>query len=339
MAMPQFVVDCSLRHAALLKKFNIALSLPILYDEIYSFFSCLGFLKRIHKIDPMDNQSLKAFVTVAERGSFSLAAEQLHLTQSAVSKRISSLEHQTGKKLFDRIARQVSLTEAGQALLPRAQHILQEYAAAVQAINDLSGVANGTLHLAISHHLGLHRLPPTLKAFARKYPEVHLNIEFMDSEKAYEQVLQGKSEVAVITLALEKHPNIFKRKIWHDPLQFICAPDHALAKIDKPSLEDLAQYPVILPGINTYTGRIIQNLFESQGIPLKAPMSTNYLETISTMVEIGLGWSMLPETLIKQLHVMPSDHRQISRELGYIHHTKRSLSNAAMAFIKMLEQS
>ncbi|MGB2105881.1 MAG: LysR family transcriptional regulator [Porticoccaceae bacterium] len=286
----------------------------------------------------MDNQSLKAFVTVAESGSFSLAAEQLHLTQSAVSKRIASLEHQAGKKLFDRIARQVSLTEAGQALLPRAQHILQEYAAAVQAINDLSGIANGTLHLAISHHLGLHRLPPTLKAFARKYPEVHLNIEFMDSEKAYEQVLQGKSEVAVITLALEKHPNIFKQKIWHDPLQFICAPDHALAKIDKPSLEDLAQYPVILPGINTYTGRIIQNLFESQGIPLKAPMSTNYLETISTMVEIGLGWSMLPETLIKQLHVMPSDHRQVSRELGYIHHTKRSLSNAAVAFIKMLEQ-
>jgi DNA-binding transcriptional LysR family regulator len=68
-------------------------------------------------------------------------------------------------------------------------------------------------------------------------------------------------------------------------------------------------------------------------------MSTNYLETISTMVEIGLGWSMLPETLIKNLHVMPSEHSQVSRELGYIHHTKRSLSNAAMAFIKMLEQS
>ena len=286
----------------------------------------------------MDNQSLKAFVTVARYGSFSQAAEQLHLTQSAVSKRIASLEHQTGKKLFDRIARQVTLTEAGNALLPRAQHILQEYAAAVQAINDLSGDTKGLLHLAISHHLGLHRLPPILKAFARQYPEVHLNIEFMDSEKAYEQVLQGKSEVAVITLALEQHPNIYSRKIWHDPLQFICAPDHALAEIEQPSLNDLAQYPVILPGINTYTGRIIQNLFESQGVPLKAPMSTNYLETISTMVEIGLGWSMLPETLIKNLHVMPSEHNLVARELGYIHHTKRSLSNAAVAFIKMLEQ-
>ena len=125
---------------------------------------------------------------------------------------------------------------------------------------------------------------------------MNLNIEFMDSEKAYEQVLQGKSEVAVITLALEQHPNIYSRRIWSDPLQFICASNHTLAKIDQPSLKDLAEYPVILPGINTYTGRIIQNLFESQGIPITAPMSTNYLETISTMVEIGLGWSMLPKT-------------------------------------------
>ena len=79
----------------------------------------------------MDNQSLKAFVTVAESGSFSLAAEQLHLTQSAVSKRIANLEHQTGKKLFDRIARQISLTEAGNALLPRAhiyfKNMLQQF--------------------------------------------------------------------------------------------------------------------------------------------------------------------------------------------------------------------
>ena len=62
-----------------------------------------------------------------------------------------------------------------------------------------------------------------------------------------------------------------------------------MAELKKPALKDLAEYPIILPGLNTYTGRIIQNLFQKEGIPLKAPMSTNYLETISTMVEIGLG--------------------------------------------------
>jgi len=284
----------------------------------------------------LDNQNLKAFITVAELGSFSEAADQLYLTQSAISKRIALLEQQIGKRLFDRIARQVSLTEAGNELLPRARRILQEYENALQAINDLSGEASGTLRLAISHHLGLHRLPPILKQFAQQYPNVTLDIEFMDSEKAYEQVLHGDSEVAVITLALEAHHNINSKVIWNDPLRFICAQDHPLAQIKQPELKDLADYPIILPGINTYTGQIIQNLFQKEGIPLKAPMSTNYLETISTMVEIGLGWSVLPETLVRDLHVMPFEQISIERELGYIHHTKRSLSNAAVAFLSLL---
>jgi DNA-binding transcriptional LysR family regulator len=284
----------------------------------------------------MDNHNLKAFITVAELGSFSEAAEQLYLTQSAISKRIALLEQQIGKRLFDRIARQVSLTEAGNELLPRARRILQEYENALQAINDLSGEASGTLRLAISHHLGLHRLPPILKQFAQQYPNVTLDIEFMDSEKAYEQVLHGESEVAVITLALESHHNINSKKIWDDPLRFICAQDHPLAALKKPALKDLAEYPIILPGLNTYTGRIIQNLFQKEGIPLKAPLSTNYLETISTMVEIGLGWSVLPETLVRRLHVMPFKENRIERELGYIHHTKRSLSNAAVAFLGLM---
>lgn len=287
----------------------------------------------------MDNQCLQAFVSVAECASFSVAAERLHLTQSAVSKRIAILEQQVGKKLFDRIARQVTLTEAGNALLPRAKHILQEYESAIQALNDLSGKAQGVLRIAISHHLGLHRLPPILKIFARQYPMVNLDIEFMDSEKAYEQVLHGQSEVAVITLALDSHQNIFSKKIWTDPLRFICASDHPLTKIEVPNLNDLSQYPVILPGLNTYTGRIIQNLFDSQDIPLKSTLSTNFLETISTMVEIGLGWSVLPETLVKNLHVMTPDYTEVVRELGYIHHRKRSLSNAAVAFLQLLENS
>jgi DNA-binding transcriptional LysR family regulator len=285
----------------------------------------------------MDNQNLKAFITVANCGSFSESAEQLYLTQSAISKRIAQLEQQIGKKLFDRIARQVTLTEAGKELLPRARRILQEYENALQAINDLSGEASGTLRLAISHHLGLHRLPPILKQFAQQYPSVTLDIEFMDSEKAYEQVLHGQSEVAVITLALESHHNIHSKKIWNDPLRFICAQDHQLASLKQPQLKDLAEYPIILPGLNTYTGRIIQNLFQQEGIPLQAPMSTNYLETISTMVEIGLGWSVLPETLVRDLYVMPLKSITIERELGYIHHMKRSLSNAAVAFLGLMD--
>jgi DNA-binding transcriptional LysR family regulator len=285
----------------------------------------------------VDNQNLNAFIAVAESKSFSEAANLLDVTQSTISKRIALLESKIGQKLFDRIARQVTLTEAGIELLPRAQHILNEYESALQAINDLSGKATGTLRIAISHHLGLHRLPPLLKTYAQEQPDVLLDIEFMDSEKAYDQVMHGRSEIAVITLALEHHPNILSQKIWNDPLRFICAKDHPLSKLSEPQLSDLANFPVILPGLNTYTGRIVQNLFQSEKIPLKSPMSTNYLETISTMVEVGLGWSVLPETLVNQLHVMPFPHRTIQRELGYICHTKRTLSNAATSFLQLLD--
>jgi DNA-binding transcriptional LysR family regulator len=285
----------------------------------------------------MDNQNLIAFISAAEKKSFSKAAAILDVTQSTISKRIAQLEFKVGKKLFDRIARKVHLTEAGKELLPRAKLITKEYEHALQAINDLSGSVRGPLQLAISHHLGLHRLPKLLKTFTQKYPDVTLDIEFMDSEKAYDQVLNGHSDVAVITLALDQHPNIRRQKIWNDPLQFACSREHPLARLTNPELIDLAHFPVILPGLNTYTGRIVQQLFTSKNIPLTAPMSTNYLETISAMVEIGLGWSVLPDTLTKSLYVLSLNKHKIQRELGYICHTKRTLSRAASAFLALLD--
>lgn len=286
----------------------------------------------------MDNQNLSAFIIVAENKSFSEAAYVLDVTQSTISKRIALLESQVGKKLFDRIARRVALTEAGQELLPRARRILKEYADALQAINDLSGNVSGILRLAISHHLGLHRLPDLLKIFSKTYPDVVLDIEFMDSEKAYERIMQAKSEIGIITLGSEIHPNIHKKEIWDDPLKFVCSEDHALSKLLDPELEDLANFPVILPGLNTYTGRIVQNIFQYRQISLVTPMSTNYLETISKMVEIGLGWSVLPETLTKNLHSLSVNHTSIKRQLGYICHTKHTLSNAGVAFLSLLDQ-
>lgn len=286
----------------------------------------------------MDNQNLSTFIIVAENKSFSEAAYVLDVTQSTISKRIALLESQVGKKLFDRIARRVALTEAGQELLPRARRILKEYANALQAINDLSGNVSGILRLAISHHLGLHRLPDLLKIFSKTYPDVVLDIEFMDSEKAYERVMQAKSEIGIITLGSEIHPNIHKKEIWDDPLKFVCSEDHALSKLLDPELEDLANFPVILPGLNTYTGRIVQNIFQYRQISLVTPMSTNYLETISKMVEIGLGWSVLPETLTKNLHSLSVNHTSIKRQLGYIYHTKHTLSNAGVAFLSLLDQ-
>ena len=175
----------------------------------------------------MDTSLLEAFVTVAEAESFSVAAEQLHLTQSAVSKRIAALEQQLNCRLFDRIARTVSLTGSGRELLPRARNILAELAATRQAITDLSGSVSGTLRLVASHHIGLRRLPPVLKRFTQAYPEVTIDMAFMDSESAYDNILHGHFELAIITLSPQEHPKVVAQSIWPDKLAFVAAPDHS----------------------------------------------------------------------------------------------------------------
>jgi DNA-binding transcriptional LysR family regulator len=286
----------------------------------------------------MDTQLLEAFIAVAESGSFSAAAERIHVTQPAVSKRIAQLEETLACRLFDRIARQVTLTEAGEALLPRAHRILQEVDDTRQAISDLSGEISGRLRLAISHHIGLHRLPPILKRFAQQHPSATIDVDFMDSEKAYEGILQGRFEVAVITLAPQPHPKVEASIVWPDPLVFMTADDHPLCRVTAPTLETLRKFPAILPGMGTYTGRMARGVFDEHGIPLPATMATNYLETIKMMVSIGLGWSLLPESMLESgLKAIEIPGIHIERQLGYIHHRDKSLSNAARAFIRLLD--
>ena len=156
----------------------------------------------------MDTQLLSAFVEVADCGSFTVAADALHLSQPAVSKRIHALEEQIGAPLFDRVGRQVGLTDAGRALLPYARKALQDIEDGRRALSQLSGEVRGRLSIGTSHHIGLHRLPAVLRAYTQRYPEVDLDLHFMDSEVACEAVLAGKLELGIVTLPLVSIPNL-----------------------------------------------------------------------------------------------------------------------------------
>lgn len=286
----------------------------------------------------MDLANLNAFVAVAESGSFSLAGERLHLTQPAVSKRIFALEQQLDVRLFDRLGRETGLTEAGRALLPRAYRILGELDDTRRALANLNGEVSGRLTLATSHHIGLHRLPPVLREFTCRYPAVSLDIRFLDSEVAYEDVLQGRAELAVITLAPETRAPLRATPVWEDPLDFVAAPEHPLARNGALTLADVAAHPAVFPGAHTFTHRIVHKLFEAAGLTPQVAMSTNYLETIKMMVSIGLAWSLLPRTMLDdQVVRLPLPGPQLSRRLGYVLHTERTLSNAARAFMTLLD--
>ncbi|UUY07849.1 LysR family transcriptional regulator [Pseudomonas sp. J452] len=286
----------------------------------------------------MDLANLNAFLAIAESGSFSEAAERLHLTQPAVSKRIAGLEQQLNVRLFDRLGREVGLTEAGRALLPRAYQILNVLDDTRRALTNLNGEVTGRLTLATSHHIGLHRLPPLLRAFTRAHPQVALDIQFLDSEVAYEEILHGRAELAVITLAPETRSPVRAMPVWDDPLDFVAAPEHPLVR-GAISLADVARHPAVFPGDNTFTHHIVRRLFEAEGLTPNIGMSTNYLETIKMMVSIGLAWSVLPRTMLdEQVVRLPLPGIQLTRQLGYILHTDRTLSNAAKAFMRLLDE-
>ena len=282
----------------------------------------------------MELTQLAAFAAVAEQGGFSAAAEQLHLTQPAVSKRVQQLEETLGVALFDRVGRRVALTEAGRALLPRARRLLNDAREMRRLVADLDGSVGGRLVMGTSHHIGLHRLPDPLRRFTRRYPEVELDIRFMDSEAACHAVEIGDLELAIVTLPPEPLPRLRLEPVWDDPLCFMVGRDHPLAERGEVPLAELVRLPAVLPSRNTYTRGILERAVRAAGLALRLGMETNYLETLRMLAEAGLGWSLLPATqLTENLVALRVPGLELARRLGAVTHRERSLSNAARRMI------
>ncbi len=279
---------------------------------------------------------------MAEAGSFSVAGDVLHLTQPAVSKRVAALETHLRCTLFDRVGKQVALTQAGRVLLPRAQTLLNEHRDVETLITNLSGDVAGTLQLVTSHHIGLHRLPGHLRRFAHAFPKVRLDIRFEDSEVGYDLLQQGKAEVAVVTMNPKGSDLLRQVPLWEDELSFVCAREHPLAA-GPHQLRALADHPCVLPDLTTYTGRIVAELFAQHNLQMDVSLTSNYLETIQMLVSIGQGWSVLPRTMLAAVErpivaISLDQAPTISRSLGYLVNPRRALSNAGRAFISTLTE-
>ena len=284
----------------------------------------------------MDINSLRAFVEVAQTGSFSLASANLFLTQPAISKRIASLENQLGLKLFDRIGKKVFLTEAGTRLLPKAIEVLQQTDDIQRLASNMENQVSGPLILGTSHHIGLRRLPPALKAFIKKYPDVNLDIRFMDSEQACHKVETGELELAIVTLPQHPAPNLDLQEIWSDPLAIMTNKEHPLAKKGSLSFKTLNDFPAVIPGKGTYTREILENALNAHQVKPDIAMSTNYLETLKMLASIGLGWTLLPVSMKdKDLVQLDIKGLSVTRSLGIVTNQQRTLSNPARAMMEL----
>lgn len=286
----------------------------------------------------MDIQTLQAFIAVADTGSFSQAAARLHLTQPAISKRVAALETNLDVRLFDRIGRSVQLTEAGRTLLPRARRILLELEDSRRALSRLGTQVSGPLRIGTSHHIGLHRLPPLLRDYCRRYPLVELDIAFLASESACEAVEHGELELAVITLPNAPPPALRSQMLWRDPLAVVVAQDHPLAQRTQVEAAELRREACILPPADTYTRQLIE---AGLGAPLRPRLSPRDMESIRMLVGIGLGWGVIPHTLLDQpgLALLTVPGVALQRPLGAVLHRERSLSQAGIALLTLLESA
>lgn len=298
----------------------------------------------------MDISAIETFLTVEKMQSFSLAAEALHLTQPAISKRIAALESELNCQLFDRVKKKVILTEAGRLFLPGAQRIIAELKTSRNSIADMGGVVSGKLAMATSHHIGLHHLPPVLKNYVNQFPQVDLNLDFKDSEAACLAVENAEIELAVITLPNNPSQCLELIKVWNDPLSITIQNGHPIlkkihSKSDKNNqnykkLQRLTQFPAILPEKGTYTRELLDKYFAEFNMDLQVKLSSNYLETIKMMVSVGLGWSVLPQTLIDEsLASISIPEFSASRTLGIVVHKNRSLSQAAKKMIQLIMET
>ena len=285
----------------------------------------------------MQINQISAFLAVAELGSFSLAAEQLHITQPAVSKRIRQLEISINTALFDRISKRIILTPNGKAFKPHAERILQELKSYRFSLSRQQDSPSGSLSFATSHHIGLHRLPGTLRDFKIRYPQVDLDLHFMDSEDACIAIANNELELAIVTLPELADEKLHCEPVWIDQLVVVTAEDHPLAGEQEIDPAELLAHAAILPSPGTFTRNIINSLFATSKDQLKIILETNYLETIKVMVAANLGWSILPQSMVD---ASLSSHRlrglDVQRRLGIVTRKNRTLSLSSTAMIELL---
>jgi DNA-binding transcriptional LysR family regulator len=286
----------------------------------------------------LDISALQAFIAVARHESFSKASEQLFVTQPAISKRVASLEDELGTRLFNRIARKISLTEAGKQLLPKAQDLVHQAEDMQRYASNLTEDISGNLSVAIAHHIGLHRMPPMLKEFNLRHPKVTLDIRFEDSDQAYTAVEHGDIEFAVITLPKTLPDKLTKETVWLDELDIMVSKDHVLAGQAALTLAMLSECPCVLTSPDTETHQVIRREFQAQGLSINVQMQTNNLEILKMLTVAGLGWSLLPKTMSDKSLKTLDVGLELSRELGLVIHSKRSLSNAALALKSLIQQ-
>ena len=248
----------------------------------------------------MEIRQLRAFVAIAESGTFTAGALRVHVTQAAISMQIRQLETEIGAKVFVRAPRHVILTEAGEQLLRRARHILREHDAALDEIAELAGAERGRLRIGSASAMVLtEQLPSILKDLRKQHPAADIAVTSGTSEVLVDQILAGEVDVAFVSLPVDLR-GIKTERLSEDQLVAIASPRHKLAKQRTISAYTLAGERLILGERGGNTRRLIDQFFAQAGVTLRVAMELSRQQAIKRMVEEDMGVGIVPLQSVKE---------------------------------------
>lgn len=290
----------------------------------------------------MEFSQLEALVAVARHRSFHGAAEELGLTQPAVSIAIRKLEKEVGAELFDRFRRDVRMTEAGRILNEYAQTILNLRTEAGTALDDLRQLRRGKVTIGANESTSLYLLPGVILAFRQQHPEIKLEIYGSSSENLPVEVKERNLDFGIVAFdPMDRDLEWFP--ILDDELVLIVPPGHRLARKRKVTIEDLGTETFVAHNVKTPSRDYVVDFFRSHGVPLNIGIELFSLETIKQFVEMKQGIAFLPHLVVRQevqekkfvIVRLQEFHHQ--RTLRVIYLRGKVLSHATTAFLEVVK--
>jgi DNA-binding transcriptional LysR family regulator len=289
----------------------------------------------------MEIRQLRAFVAIAESGTFTAGALRVHVTQAAISMQIRQLENEIGARVFVRAPRHVILTEAGEQLLRRARQILREHDAALDEIAELAGAERGRLRIGSASAMVLtDQLPAILADLRAQHPGAEIGVTSGTSEVLVDQILAGDIDIAFVSLPVDVR-GIKTERLSEDQLVAIASPRHKLAKQRTVSAYTLAGERLILGERGGNTRRLIDQFFAQAGVTLHVAMELSRQQAIRRMVEVDMGVGIVPlQSVIEEVESGKLvrwwiEGAQINWELGIAQLTGGYESPIMQTFIRL----
>ncbi|MGZ7443791.1 selenium metabolism-associated LysR family transcriptional regulator [Paenibacillus sp. TH7-28] len=294
----------------------------------------------------LNYHQLHIFYTVAERGSFSAAAQALHMTQPAVTMQIQSLEDYFGCKLLVRSTKKIELTEAGQTLIPYARKSVELIRETEQAMARYTSMLEGRLQLGASLTIGEYVLPRLLGPFGQRYPHISIVMKVMNTTQIIEEIVGHQLNFGLVEAPVQ-HPDMVSEPVMEDELKLIVPSGHPLSGNKTVTLEEVVSYPFVLREKGSGTRQVMEAEFKRRGIEMsriQTVMELGSTGAVKSAVEAGIGITIISPSSVKHeqalglMEALDIEGVSFKRKFYSIHLKSTLLPVSAVTFLTFLRE-